>query len=98
MAIVLVQEFADAGRSDYETVMDKLGLGIGDDRGWPDGMITHDAAETEDGFLLLVDRWKSMARFDTFRIERLSPAIIRAGLQSQPRVVSAEVFNTYPAS
>ena len=97
MAIVLVQEFTGVGQSDYEAVMGELGLSLRDDSGWPDGIFSHVAGATEDGFLV-VDRWESMEAFDAFMAERLGPAIERAGLQAEPRVTVAEVFNRYPVS
>ena len=96
MAIGLVQEFTGMGQSHYESVMSELGLGLGDDSGWPDGIISHVAGATEDGWCV-VDRWKSMELFEAFMAERLGPAIERAGDISQPRVMVAQIFNRYPA-
>ena len=97
MAILLVQEFTGIGQSEYEGVIGELGLGIGDDSGWPDDIISHVAGPTEDGWCI-VDRWKSIEAFEAFMADRLGPAIERAGGMPEPRVTVAQIFNRYPAT
>ena len=97
MAIVLVQEFEGAGQSEYEAVMSGLGIELGDDSGWPDGIISHVVGATEAG-MVVVDRWRSMEAFEAFMGDRLGPAIAAAGDFPEPRVTVGQIFNRYPST
>jgi hypothetical protein len=78
MAIALILEFADLDAGDYDAVMKELGLYGG--RGtWPDGIVSHLAGATADGWRV-VDVWQSQAHFDKFFAARLKPAFDKIGL------------------
>ena len=52
MAIGLVMQFAGGTAQQYDAVMEKLGL-EGDQGEWPDGIISHFAGATPDGWCVV---------------------------------------------
>ncbi|HET9013725.1 MAG TPA: hypothetical protein VFN38_18000 [Gemmatimonadaceae bacterium] len=72
MAMVLIQEppIPITGEM-YDAVSAKLDL----DNEPPEGMIAHTAGADESGQWRIVDVWESAEAFQTFRSERLGPAI-----------------------
>jgi hypothetical protein len=72
MAVVLIQEppIPITGEM-YDSVTAKLDL----DDDPPVGMIAHSAGADESGKWRIVDMWESAEAFETFRSERLGPAI-----------------------
>lgn len=69
MAVLLTQDLP-VGREDLEAVSAEMG--VRENR--PDGLILHTFIETPAG-VHVVDVWETAEHYDTFRDERLMPAI-----------------------
>ena len=93
MSIGLVLQFKGVSQAKYDAIMKELGLS-GSQSGWPDGIISHVAGATEDGWAV-VDVWQSQDKFDAYFAGRLKPAFDRAGGMPQPQVTRFEVHNSY---
>ncbi len=87
MAEVVVIEFAlpDAV-SIYNSVNKIIGWeGVPDSAAWPDGLISHIAAEAGDK-LIVVEAWESQADQETFMASKLGPAFHEANVPAPTRV------------
>jgi quinol monooxygenase YgiN len=88
MTDILVMEFdAPQAQEIYHSVNRMLGM---DDQAaaqmdWPDGMLSHVAAESGDR-LLVVEEWESQAAQDAFMQSRLGPAFEKASVPPPTRV------------
>jgi hypothetical protein len=97
MAVAFIIQFSGIGSDMYDKVQTELGLaspgvtGVADD--WPDGIISHTAGTTPDGWCV-VDVWESQAKFDEFMQTRLGPALGKAGMP-EPQVTTVEVYNRH---
>ena len=98
MAIQLILQFPGQGADKYDEVMGYLGLhGPGNregDNDWPDGIISHTAGASDDGWCV-VDVWESQEAFNAFFGSRLEPALQKAAMP-QPDIITASVYNRYP--
>jgi hypothetical protein len=88
MSDALILEFRNASPGLYYDVNKVLGLdplsGEGD---WPDGMVSHTAAEHEDGNGLTVwEVWESREAQDAFMQSRLGPALGQTGAPPPSRL------------
>ena len=85
MPELFVLEFEGFESSDYEKVNSILGIdpttGEGD---WPDGLITHSAGKTPDGWIV-VEVWDSREAQERFMSSRLGAALHQAGLNKPPK-------------
>ena len=85
MAILVMFEAKGVGRAEYEASNDALGITGEDDA--PDGLITHSAALTDDG-VLVVDVWESREKLEVFFNDRLRAALESAGIPiSDPTIL-----------
>jgi hypothetical protein len=73
--------------------MKEMGL-TGNKGQWPDGIISHAAGTTKDGWCV-VDVWQSQGHFDKFFASRLKPAFDKVGGMPMPQITPVEVHNTY---
>ena len=71
MAVLMENRVEQGGTELYDAVTAKLG--VEDDP--PAGMIVHTAIDKGDAGMRIVDIWESQQAFETFRDERLLPAI-----------------------
>lgn len=78
MAFATITQIPNGTLADYREV---AAVTIGTDR--PDGLLLQVTGESEDG-LQIVSVWKSGAHHDRFIVERLHPALRRAGLPADP--------------
>jgi hypothetical protein len=95
MAIGIMLQFDNMGADKYDAVMKELGLKLGSNSNWPDGIITHTAGKTASGWLVL-DVWESEAAFGKFRETKLGPAFAKVGGLPEPKVTNFEVHNRFP--
>src|SRR4051812_19957952 len=97
MAIALFLQFDGMKQDKYDAVMRELGLKINSKspEGWPKGIISHLAGETETGWAV-TDVWESQADFDRFMESRLRPAFAKLQL-AEPRVSRIQIYNRYDA-
>ena len=97
MAIGLAMRLDGVTQQDYDAVMTQLGLGspgVEESQLWPDGIISHVAGATENGWFVM-DVWESQDAFDRFFAELLGPAL-QAAKVSPPQVTPVAVYNRYP--
>ncbi len=95
MAVAFVMEFAALERAKYDAVMKEMGLDR-PDVNWPNGLVSHLAGKTADGWCV-VDVWESPQAFDAFRQSMLGPAFERVGGLPQPRVTQVDIYHRGPA-
>ena len=96
MAVAYIMLFDDAREEKYDAVTADLGLD-GTEAQWPDGIISHTAGKTADGWCV-IDVWESAAQFEAFRDARLGPAMAKVGDIGEPKMTTFEVHNRYPAA
>lgn len=89
MAVAYRMEFPGATLDQYDQVIKKMGLTPGGPT--PPGAISHWAAATDDG-LLVVDVWDNEAAFNKFSEEQIQPFSQEAGIPS-PKVTMYQVHN-----
>jgi hypothetical protein len=89
MATGVIQEFP-ATREQYDAVQSKMDA----TNNPPQGLILHTAAEIADG-MRVVDFWESAADWESFREQRLGPAIaeVAGGNAPTPKIEVFEVFD-----
>lgn len=86
MSVLMLVEWEDASPDQYDRANEVMG--IAGDSDAPDGLISHVAAISEDGGLLIADVWESPEALNTFFTERLSGALREVGIPNvQPRVL-----------
>jgi len=90
MGTVMLMEWPGLTQEQYDRVMTNLGL----DKNPPTGAIFHVAGFTG-GSLRVLDVWDSQQAFERFQNERLTPAVQKAGITSQPKVQFFPVHNLY---
>src|ERR1700674_5930608 len=97
MAIGMVMQFDGLSQETYEAVMQELGLPLHSNGGglWPEGIISHTAGKTPNGWCV-VDTWQSEAAFGKFLEGRLKPAFGKVGWMPVPKVSIFEVHNKFP--
>ena len=90
MATVMLMEWPGLTPEQYSSVMNSLGL----DAKPPVGGMFH-VAGFAGGSLRVLDIWESQQAFERFQQERLTSAVQKAGITSQPRVQFFPVHNLY---
>jgi heme-degrading monooxygenase HmoA len=89
--VMVLIEVDDQGRQAYEKMITTMDAHAGDGSNHPS--VSHTAARTDDGGLLVVDVWESPDAFGKFAEEEIGPAGAEAGLGPiEPRMVP--VHNT----
>jgi hypothetical protein len=71
MAVLMENFIEDSSAEIYDAVSEKLDARSNP----PEGLIVHTAIAPEGGGLRVVDVWESREAFETFRDERLMPAV-----------------------
>ena len=85
MAIIMMLELPGVTTDQFDQVNDILGIHRDEDL--PDGLISHVAGATGNGFLV-VDVWESEEALGRFFEERVAGAMAQVGLQlAEPRIV-----------
>jgi|ERR1700676_1115747 uncharacterized protein (DUF927 family) len=85
MPELFVLEFDGFDKSDYEKVNSILGIDMNTGEGdWPDGLITHSAGKTQDGWTV-VEVWESREAQERFMSSRLGAALQQAGVSKPPK-------------
>src|SRR6266496_5890592 len=90
MATVMSMEWAGVTQEQYNRVMSALGL----DTSPPIGGMFHVAGFTG-GSLRVLDIWESQQAFERFQRERLTAAVQKAGITTQPKVQFFPAHNIY---
>ena len=85
MAVLMMLEVPGGTAEQYERANEIMGIETDDDA--PEGLISHVAAQTDDGFLI-ADVWASEEKLHQFFEERAGAALAQAGMpEAQPRIV-----------
>jgi hypothetical protein len=95
VAVGFILQFDKMGTDKYEAVMKELGLKLGSNGNWPEGIISHSAGKTPTG-MCVVDIWESQAAFGKFQETKLAAAFKKVGGISEPKVTTFEVHNRFP--
>jgi hypothetical protein len=90
MSTVMFMEWAGVTQDQYNQVMRNLDL----DKNPPAGGIFHVAGFTG-GTLRVLDVWDSQQAFEKFQKDRLTTAVQKAGITTQPKVQFSPVHNLY---
>lgn len=89
MAVGLVMRFAGLTADRYDSLMQVMGLSA-DGGDWPDGLISHAAGTTPDGWCV-IDVWESQEQADTFISDRLRLAFDLVGGLPEPEVMPVSI-------
>jgi len=90
MPTVMSMEWAGITQDQYNQVLRNLDL----DKNPPSGGIFH-VAGFSGGTLRVIDIWESQQAFEKFQKDRLTAAVQKAGITSQPKVQFYPVHNIY---
>jgi len=90
MSTVMQMEWTGVTTDQYNQVMRNLDL----DKNPPTGGMFHVAGFTS-GTLRVLDVWESQQAFERFQKERLTAAVQKAGITSQPKVQFYSTHNIY---
>ena len=90
MSTVMLMEWAGITQDQYNQVMRTLDL----DKNPPAGAIFH-VAGFKAGTLHVLDVWDSQQAFEKFQKDRLTAAVQKTGITSQPKVQFYPVHNIY---
>jgi heme-degrading monooxygenase HmoA len=89
--ILMIIELDDLGTDDYDRMVAGMDAHVGDAGGHP--AVSHTAARTDDGGVLVVDVWESPEAFGEFAESQVGPAGAAVGLGPiEPRIIP--VHNT----
>ena len=90
MSTMLLMEWTGVTPNQYNQVLRALDL----DKNPPNGGILH-VAGFEGGTLRVLDIWDSQQSFERFQKDRMTAAVQKAGITSQPQVQFCPVHNIY---
>lgn len=90
MSTVLSLEWTGVSQDQYSQVMRNLDL----DKTPPAGGILH-LAGFESGTLRVLDVWESQEAFEKFQKERLTAALQKAGITTQPKTHIYPLYNMF---
>ncbi len=86
MAESIILEFKGAGVDEYNAVNKVLGIDVATGEGdWPAPLLSHTAAVTSDGDLVVYEIWESKAAQEQF-MSRLGPALAEVGVAPPVRM------------
>jgi hypothetical protein len=94
MSYVIVLVFEGVSEADYWTVNDSLGIARDGSGDWPDGMKSHAAGPTPNGWVV-VEKWESKAAQEAFMTSRLGAALGAAGLPAPVQVIETNTVNDH---
>ena len=92
MSYAIVIVFEGVSEDDYWAVNSSLGInrdGTGD---WPDGIRSHAAGPTADGWVV-IEKWESKEAQEAFMGGRLGAALAAAGLPAPTQVIETVTIN-----
>ena len=86
MAVLMILDWEGVTTDEYERVNEAMGIHTDDNA--PDGLISHTAAVTDDGRLIIADVWESEEKLGRFVETQLVPALQKVGVaEAHPRVM-----------
>jgi hypothetical protein len=90
MPTLMSMEWTGVTSDQYNQALRALNL----DKNPPNGGILH-VAGFDGGTLRVMDIWESQQSFERFQGERLTTAVQKAGITSQPKVLFCPIHNIY---
>jgi hypothetical protein len=90
MAVAMFMHWPEASREQYDQVREKVDW----EETPAEGGLIHVATFGDDG-LRIVDVWRSAEHWERFLQDRLMPAVAAIGIEGQPQVTMAEVYNLW---
>ena len=90
MPVGVILDFEGATLSQYDQVIEKMGLAPGGEG--PAGLLFHWGAETDAGFRV-VDVWETKERFEQFSEEEIGPYTQEVGIPNPPSITFHEIHN-----
>jgi hypothetical protein len=89
MPAELILTFEGVTETEYRAVNEVLGIDPDDkSSNWPEGMIMHSAGLNEEGHLVVIEAWESVAKQEAFLNDRLGPALAAGGISGPPSSVT----------
>jgi hypothetical protein len=92
MAYAIVLVFDGVGEADYWKVNDSLGINRDGSGDWPEGMQSHSAGPTPNGWMV-IELWESEAAQEAFMAARLGAALAGAGLPKPSHIFETNTVN-----
>jgi hypothetical protein len=97
MSFTIVIAFDGVTEADYWKVNELLGINRDGSGGWPDGLRSHAAGPTSDGWVV-VEKWESEEAQQAFLVGRLGAAIEAAGLPAPSQIIGTVTVNDHHIS
>ena len=86
MSFTIVIAFEGVTEADYWKVNELLGINRDGSGDWPDGIRSHAAGPTSDGWVV-VEKWESEEAQEAFLVGKLGAAIAAAGLPAPSQII-----------
>lgn len=94
MSFAIVIAFEGVTEDGYWKVNELLGINRDGSGDWPDGIRSHAAGPTADGWVV-VEKWESEEAQQAFLVGRLGAAIEAAGLPAPSQIISTVTVNDH---
>ncbi|MEY2582930.1 MAG: hypothetical protein QOE09_2779 [Ilumatobacteraceae bacterium] len=97
MSYGIVLRFEGVSEDDYWAVNSKLGIGRDGSGDWPEGMKSHVAGPTPDGWVV-IEIWESKGAQEAFMANRLGAALGAVGLPAPAQIIETDTVNEHTGS
>ena len=97
MSYGIVLRFEGVSEDDYWAVNSKLGIGPDGSGDWPEGMKSHVAGPTPDGWVV-IEIWESKGAQEAFMANRLGAALGAVGLPAPAQIIETDTVNEHTGS
>lgn len=94
MSYAIVIRFEGVTEADYWTVNDSLGINRDGSGDWPEGLRSHAAGPTADGWVV-IEKWESKEAQQAFMGGRLGSALGAAKLPVPVQVIDTDTVNDH---
>ncbi len=94
MSYAIVIVFDGVTEADYWAVNANLGINRDGSGEWPEGIRSHAAGPTADGFVV-IEKWESKQAQEAFMAGRLGAALSAAGLPAPSHVIETDTVNDH---
>jgi hypothetical protein len=94
MTYAIVLRFEGVTEADYWTVNDSLGISRDGSGEWPEGMASHAAGPTDNGWVV-IEKWESKQAQEAFMAGRLGAALATANLPAPVQIIETDTINDH---
>ncbi|MDP9464723.1 MAG: hypothetical protein M3P52_08875 [Actinomycetota bacterium] len=94
MSYAIVVMFEGVTEADYWTVNANLGINRDGSGDWPEGIRSHAAGPTANGWVV-IEKWESKQAQEAFMTGRLGAALSTAGLPAPSQVIETDTVNDH---